>query len=367
MKIKKIAISISFIMSLGANSTNYNVLVNNNDYEIKEELDRVIYTEWENIGNEYDCINNFETDDFYLNDPFTQIIYCSQDQSRTKTVYKGTTIISETTENQTLNTEKSQNVYGTLLLENCTRILEKGFSKGDGEYKITTSKGSIDVLCDMNIDGGGWTLVTYAGKTINNSKLQTAGSGVMSLWNPLMFSWGDMRTDSLVDKVSFSRFDYFNDIVKPEDEFLSKRTSVPEKMIIFPVVNTDWFGRNFSEGHFTITSSNKYIPYLKLTKSGDKGWKTETSNVEWSYVDSTSGNHPGINWNVPLNENCDQCGNSFETSLNHRSILYWESYPEDDAHTPYNQYWWHGSPLTLEDGIQAKNTTDDVEFWYREK
>lgn len=368
MKKQKLAITIGLIFSSSVFATNYNVIANNEDYTVKEELDRIIYTEWIEDGDAYDCENDQETDDFYLDRPFTQITTCSQDFTRKKQTYKGNLLISEEDEFKTTYPQETNQKLGTLLLENCTRILNQGHSLGNGVYTITTFKGNIDVLCDMNIDGGGWTLVTYAGNTINGKKSDTAKSGIDKLWNPLMFEWGTMLTDSPTSRVSFSRFDYFNDIKKPNDEFLAKRTTVPNKMIIFPIVNTEWFGRDFSEGHFSINNSNNKVPYLKLTKTGNSGWKTVTNNVFWSYVNSDSSGHPGINWNVSESENCDSCGRSFETALNHRSLLYWESYSElTSEHFAYRPYWWHASPMTLEDSTGPKNTVLDMEFWYREK
>jgi len=242
---------------------------------------------------------------------------------------------------------ETQNTIGTMRLNNCSQILNQGHSTGNGIYPVTTPLGNIDVLCEMTIDGGGWTLVTYAGDTINNNKTETSGSGVDKTWNPLMFNWGAIQTDSPTTSVSFSRFDYFKNNVKASDEFMAKRTSVSNKMVIFPIVNTEWFGRDQSEGHFSITSGNSVLPYLKLTKTGDTGWKTETENIVWSYVGSTSAGHPGINWNIPESENCDSCGNSYETGLNHRSILYWESYTEDEAHEGFKPYWFHGTPIII--------------------
>lgn len=121
----------------------------------------------------------------------------------------------------------------------------------------------------------------------------------------------------------------------------------------------NWFGRQPSEGHFNITDSNN-IPYLKLNNGS--GLKTVTDNVKWCYVNDNSSHYPGINWNVPDDENCDKCGRSYETALNHRSLLYWES---NDGSYSADQ-WFHASPMSLTDSTSADNAVQDIGFWFRE-
>lgn len=228
----------------------------------------------------------------------------------------------------------------------------------------------------MITDGGGWTLVTYAG-TIKTTKIEVTGTPE-GFHLPLIFSWGTIDPNSLTTKNSFSRFDLFKQKAKPTDEFMVKRTSVPSNIIIFPITNVEWFGRKVSEGHFNITSSNYNIKYLKMTNSGINNFKTVNNNVKFNYVNSTSNNAPGINWNVPDDENCDYCFDkirSFDVALNHRSILYWEPYAINqnppDQYTYIEDQWFHAQPLSLKQnstllgGHTPDNNVQDIEFWYR--
>ncbi len=72
--------------------------------------------------------------------------------------------------------------------------------------------------------------------------------------------------------------------------------------------------------------------------------------------------YSGYNWNTPADENCDNCGRSFEHSLNHRSLLYWEIHDEGSYAATQ---WFHASPMTLTDSTDPQNTTQDIEMYIR--
>ncbi len=206
-------------------------------------------------------------------------------------------------------------------------------------------------------------MVAYAGTITSTKELITGLPN--GFYMPLLFSWGNVNPNSISNKFSFSRFDLFKPYAKSIDEFMVRRTSNPNNILIFPLTNVDWFGRKYTEGHFTITSTNRNISYLKMTNSGKNGFKTVNNSVKWSFLNSTSASFPGIDWNVPEGENCDNCGRSYNTALNHRSLLYWQSGNTNGTYE--DNQWFHAQSLSLTDSTGSDNDFQDFEFYYKSK
>lgn len=318
-------------------------------------------------NNNYTVDNYKETGNVLCNDisPLVEDIYKDKDfvqthsQCKKETVNNSGTIVWKDIDDYTTN-EK-----GNLLLNNCTQILNGGHSEGDGTYTVLNNSSEIDVTCDMTTNGGGWTLVAYAGE-INGSKASTTGNSD-GKWLPLFFNFGEYQKDAISTKKSFSRFDLFKDESNVGDEFLAKRTSVPNKMMIFPITYKSWWGNSNSTPHFAITTSNRTVPYLKLTNSGNNGWKTVTNDTDWFVFDGGYGSstYPGLDWNRPEGDNSHDSG-TFDTSLGHRVLLYWESADSVGQYT--DNQWFHGQPMSM-GNVEAlpDNDVQDMEFWYREK
>ena len=98
-----------------------------------------------------------------------------------------------------------------------------------------------------------------------------------------------------------------------------------------------------------------------------RSWQTQPRNITIAFGTPSMPSYTGYNWNTPVSENCDNCGRSYSSALNHRSLLYWQiSDPRCSlpASSDLNQ-WFHGSPLTLTDSTSPYNSVQDLEFWLR--
>ena len=253
---------------------------------------------------------------------------------------------------------------GSLLLNNCSQILNGEHGETNGVYTVMNNSSEMDVLCDMTTDGGGWTLVAYAG-SINRTKEITTGNPDKK-WLPLFFNFGVYQKNAISTKESFSRFDLFKNNSKVGDEFLAKRTSLPSNMLIFPITYTSWWGNDKSADHFPITTSNRDLPYLRLTNSGNSGWKSVSNDTDWFVFNGGHGSdtYPGIDWNRPEGDNSHD-GHDFNTSLGHRTLLYWESGDLEGNYAA--DQWFHAQPMTMGGDATPDNNVQDMEFWYREK
>lgn len=119
MKARRTIIASAITIGLGCISIadDYVILVTQNttSYNIVEDLNDKV-TSWANVGEEYDCVKRYHSDNYNLGTIFTQIEDCKQDQSRTITKIKiinGEEIETDILEEQTINTQNNYQENGT--------------------------------------------------------------------------------------------------------------------------------------------------------------------------------------------------------------------------------------------------------------
>ncbi|MSQ85077.1 MAG: hypothetical protein EXR77_19750 [Myxococcales bacterium] len=233
--------------------------------------------------------------------------------------------------------------------QSCKQLLTVAPASKDGEYWLDPDGLGNAVpfkgLCDMTTDGGGWSLVGYAG-TIKGTKEATVGK----LFAPLFDDFGTYSSAAPVSKAAFSRLDLFVPLLAPTLQFMARRTGAPNRILIWPVADVSMWRQK---------KTLPLVTYLRMSKDG-KTFFDRKNNLT-VFDDKPMPAYTGYNWNTPKDENCDNCGRSFDTALNHRSLLYWETGDSGSAGTQ----WFHGSPMTLEDSTSPVNSVQDIEFWLR--
>lgn len=96
----------------------------------------------------------------------------------------------------------------------CKAIQQKDPSAGDGKYDILVGEKSVEVMCDMTTDGGGWTRITQS-MILNDLTLSfSANNGVAEKRNGYLFlgdetGGGRDYTDAWIDIQMPSEFDSF--------------------------------------------------------------------------------------------------------------------------------------------------------------
>eukprot|EP00729_Bicosta_minor_P013363 gene13363-20517_t len=239
-----------------------------------------------------------------------------------------------------------------------------GASLNDGVYTIVAADGKeMDVHCDMNTDGGGWTLVAYAGK-INGNKRNTIGAN----WHPLVDTFGAYNAKSPTNGVPFSQMKSkkFEHIFKDDSWIMVTRTSKKKKVLEFPVAR---------RGSWKRGERMEKIKTLRMGNNQHGDGKIRDYSGKVNVFQGCK--HPcytGYDWNmcgtsdICSSSNCDGCGtwsdnpNSGGGKISHRALLYWET---GDSGYAASQ-WFHGTPMTMHQSPSPRNTIQDIEFYLRE-
>ena len=236
---------------------------------------------------------------------------------------------------------------------NANDLLDLGITT-TGEYWINLPiDGPTLVHCNMEIDGGGWMMLGYAGSTAG------VGNSNHIVFNKI----GTLKSSRVYNQTSFSRFDYASAMPGGSEQswLMWKRTS--DDNILAHTLDEMWKRLPGQPRQGDRDFSSIYnITIMKMSNTGSNTLdiKAATAGAGTRYENGPG--YPGISWNSPHNNNNDNYG-SYSTSLNRRSLVYWET----NGPQSRNQ-WFHGTVLDMGDGgVTASGSTSrkDVEVYFR--
>jgi len=178
MNFKKTTIAIS-ILGFLASSANFVVIVDkdSNEYEIGDFTTKVEYSEWIDVS-ESNCSYDIDNDLHYYGEAFNQVETCDllqeRDVTTTTTYNDGNIVVDVVQESQTIENEKESVIaYGTHLESTCKGIQSFNISLSSGEYVIKPDSSNMNVYCDMDTSGGGWTIISKESNGGINEALYT--------------------------------------------------------------------------------------------------------------------------------------------------------------------------------------------------
>lgn len=245
----------------------------------------------------------------------------------------------------------------------CKELLRSNPLATTGKHTILNANGAdMTVWCDMDADGGGWTLMAYAGRIYSNKRNTLARVGKAACTNcyqMLFDQFGDYNADAPNNHIPFSQMRHpgLKNLVKDNSQILAMRTSDRNKQMIWQATSVARYRRG---------SSLPDVKKLRLTLNGKNYGDYSPINVfqrgctlpcytGWDL--NMCGNNLGCG-----SSNCDNCYGWAQKRISHRALLYWETGDSSYAATQ----WFHADPLTLDRSGDPRNTKQDIGFYVRE-
>ncbi len=191
---KKTIISISIASTMISYAADFNVVIKK-----EEGFTSVPIPLYTDTGNERCKTFSPENNEYYKDTEFSQIQSdCEKEQSSSEGQTRWLPI-SET---------KTETSFGTLVLNDCKDIKANDHDRGNGIYIVNYNSIEEDVYCNMDINGGGWTLTAVKANdnndywTWNNRSKLRDGSvygSVNSLSNDYQGNaWNSLSADQLL-------------------------------------------------------------------------------------------------------------------------------------------------------------------------
>ncbi|MBM26057.1 MAG: hypothetical protein CL760_10315 [Chloroflexi bacterium] len=169
MKLNKIALLLSTVC-FTSQASNFVTIIDQekSNYEVGGFETIIEHTNWV-FDREDNCSYDKNEEDYYYGVPFTKIKTCDQLETRTKTVKivynSGFEEVLSTTKEERISGQLSkapESTIGTHLEASCKDALAFDNTLTTQRYTIAVpNEGNVRVTCDMDTDGGGWTIIQY--------------------------------------------------------------------------------------------------------------------------------------------------------------------------------------------------------------